>query len=324
MLWNAAQRTATATFAFADGESVSRHPEGWPTGIIGLNGDAFGKQYTYQNGQLLTATWLKDKAPATPGTWYSRNYVRDTSTGWVTSAFDTAGVETRYGYDSIGRVTSITPQTTEVATSISYPSTTQTTATRTAGTLTTYQEYDYDGLGRQVLERRLMPSNAYARRFTLFDAAGNAYFASEWVADSTAMTISTDPGPSCAFSGGSFSTSKPSNAPGEFRHCFDPFGRPQEIVGAGHSSVTTISRNDGSTFYSDILESVSNWCVNGTRSGVSCSGGISPDPVTTRVKDAFGRLTSVTEPGGEPATTYGYNVAGKLTSVSQGAGDIQP
>src|SRR6266508_2072307 len=102
-----------------------------------------------------------------------------------------------------------------------------------------------------------MPGGAYSKRFTLFDGAGNGYFDSEWVSDSQSTTISKNTASTCAFSGGSFSTLKPSAAPGEFRHCFDPFGRAQEVVGTSHSSLTTVNRNDGDSFYSDTLEAES-------------------------------------------------------------------
>jgi YD repeat-containing protein len=62
------------------------------------------------------------------------------------------------------------------------------------------------------------------------------------------------------------------------------------------------------------------YCLNATfanQQAATCStGGI--NATTTTQKDAFGRVATVTEPGGD-VTTYAYDVNGKLTSVTQGA-----
>ena len=59
--------------------------------------------------------------------------------------------------------------------------------------------------------------------------------------------------------------------------------------------------------------------MNGTFSalaGPTCSSG-ALNPVLGTRRDAFGRVTSVSEPTGE-STSYGYNVNGKVVSVAQG------
>src|SRR5262249_5063401 len=148
--------------------------------------------------------------------WYLRNYSRDSATGWITTSYDTAGRATAYQYDSIGRVTLVTPPGSEAGTSINYPSTVQTIAQRNAGPgLTTSDEYDFDNLGRPIRHRRLMPGGSYSKQFTLYDPAGNAYFNSEWVADSTSEALTTDLSTTCVFSSNaSLGTSRPSAAPG--------------------------------------------------------------------------------------------------------------
>ena len=47
----------------------------------------------------------------------------------------------------------------------------------------TWEHFDYDGLGRTAREKRLLPGAGVSKRFRLYDAAGNAHFLSEWVAD---------------------------------------------------------------------------------------------------------------------------------------------
>lgn len=295
---------STATLARPD-------PASW--GGNAGNGDIFATDFTYQNGQRVSARAVNGSAQ---GGWLKYDVTRDSKTGWITSSRDTAGLQASYLYDSLGRPTRITPPG-ETATIVSYPTSVQTIATRDGGAgVSTYEEYDFDGLGRTVRERRLMPGSRYAKRFTKFDSAGHDYFRSEWVDDATLETVSGNLSASCSFSTGPFSTFRPTSAPGAYRLCYDPFGRPQQVVGSMHSSLQTISRVDGSVFYSDTQETATTGCVNGTYSGGSCSGGT--DSTTTTRGDAFGRITSVTEPGGD-VTSYLYDVNGKLASVAQGA-----
>lgn len=285
------------------------------------NGDAFGKIYTYQNGLLTSAKWINGSVGAS---WKAVDYTRATSTGWITSSRDSSGFQTSYLYDGLGRVTSITPPGGEAATSVSYPSATQTIATRNGGAgLSTWERYDYDGLGRLITERRQLattPTPQYAKRFTKYDGLGSAYFTSEWVDDSTSETL---PAPAvatnCVFSGLNFSAARPADWPGTYRLCYDPFGRPQQVVGSKHSSLATVDRTDGASYYSDTREAATTYCVSGTlNTNSTCgSGAVVPNPVTINLRDAFGRLTSVTEPSGD-VTSYAYDVNGKVKTVTQG------
>jgi RHS repeat-associated protein len=262
----------------------------------------------------------------TPAVWYARNLTRDAATGWITASSDTSGLSTPYVYDVLGRVTSITPPG-EVATSVSYPTTKETIATRNGGTgLITYQEYDYDGLGRLIRERRAMPGSQYAKRFSLFDPAGHQYFRSEWIGDTVSEGVSPDKVTSCAFSTGGFSTLQPSSAPGTYSLCFDPFGRPQQVVGSSFSSLTTVDRKElttsitgqtfVSTWYSDTREATTVACLNGALLSDGTCGAGGANSTTTAAKDAFGRVTSVTEPN-NVMTSYTYDVNSKLTQVQQ-------
>ena len=110
-----------------------------------------------------------------------------------------------------------------------------------------------------------------------------------------------------------------SAAPGTLRLCFDPFGRPQQVEGSKHSGLATFDRSDAGRPYSDTAEKTKVYCVNATFANLqqaSCAaGGLNPE--TTTRKDAYGRVTKVTEPTAED-TTYVYDVNGKLTSVAQG------
>ncbi len=295
----------------------------WPTfPALAGGGGIFGTHYTYSNGLKTTARWINGSADAT---WLKYDVTRDAKTGWITSSRDTAGAQTSYVYDSLGRPTSITPPG-EVATTVTYDSTTQTTATRNGGADSSmWSQFRYDGFGRTIREIRQMPgSGVYAKKFTKFDPRGNAYFQSEWVtgSDSSGEGLTLDVPANCSFSGGTHATNVPSSAPGTYRACFDPYGRAQLLTAAAYSGQTTVSRTDSRqstpAYYSDTVEAVTVACVNGAFVSTTphCSGG--SDAITTTTKDAFGRATSVVEPSGD-TTAYGYDVLGKLKSVSQGA-----
>jgi RHS repeat-associated protein len=268
---------------------------GAPT-VIGTNGDAFGRLYTYQNGLLTSARWIVGNSLAS---WYAKNYTRDSGTAWITASSDTASKTTGYQYDSIGRVTLIAPPDGEASTVVGYPSTTRTTATRNGGTgLSTYQQYEYDGLGRLSKDIHQMPGlNKYAVRTHAYDGPGRQYFDSEWK-DCTGAT-------------GDCLTAAPG---GTISSSFDPFGRAQTVTRAD-GSTTNISFADSYSTYSDTKKTVTVNNLGGVCSGGGCTGGSASQ--TTYVLDAFGRTTSVTEPGGD-LTSYTYDVNGKLAGVAQG------
>ena len=296
---------------------------------VGTDGDAFGKDYSWSNGELLSARWINGSV-ATP-TFATRSYARDGTTGWVTSSSDTSGRTTAFQYDALGRVSRIDPPIpTDLKTFVCYEGPNATTAYRASAPLAcpvaptssaakSWEHFDYDGLGRGMRQRRRLPGIQVSKRFTLFDGAGNEFFSSEWVSDTTAETVSATLGTACVYSNGSFATARPSGAPGSYRLCYDPFGRPQQTVGSRHSSLRTLDRKDGSVWYSDTSESTKTYCVNGTfvdAQSATCSTGGFHTTTSVR-KDAFGRLTSATEASGD-TTTYSYDVNAKLTRVTQG------
>ncbi|MFY9551657.1 MAG: RHS repeat-associated core domain-containing protein [Thermoanaerobaculia bacterium] len=302
-------------------------PNSFPN--VGTDGDAFGKDYTWQNGELLSARWING-SPGTP-TFSTRSYTRDTTTGWVKTSSDSAGRTTSYLYDGLGRVTRIDPPVaTELKTFVCYEGPNATTAYRassaqacpvafTNASAKTWEHYDYDGLGRGIRQKRRLPGAQVSKHFSLFDAAGNSHFSSEWVADATSEGVSAALPTACIFSNGSFATARPASAPGSYRMCYDPFGRPQQTIGSKHSSLRTMDRKDGAAWYSDTFESAQTYCVNGTFTNLqaaSCSAGGFHTVASAR-KDAFGRLTAATEASGE-TTSYQYDVSAKLTRVTQG------
>jgi RHS repeat-associated protein len=224
---------------------------------------------------------------------------RDGGTGSIDASYDTAGLGTVFSYDSQGRVTSIAPPG-EAATTVTYGDARTTTAVRAGSDDGSWQRILYDGLGRLIREIRQMPSG-YAFRTHDFDAAGHESFASEWK--------------SCASVAASGDCTAGAPGAGTTSSGFDPFGRAQAIRRAD-GSTTTISFTDGATPYSDTRKAVTIANVGCAWNGSACAGGAA---ATTAYRyDAFGRLVTVLEPGGD-ITTYSYDVAGKLVSVGQGS-----
>lgn len=261
---------------------------------IGTNNDTFGESHAYSRGLLTQRNWLRGQSSIG---WFSERSDRHPATGWVTTSYDTAGVSTGMFYDSFGRVVSLTP-TGEAATVVSYLSPVKTKATRT-GDGNTWQQYVYDALGRLSREIRQMPA-AYAVRVREYDAAGNTSFGSEWGA--------------CGVADGDCLTVRPA---GTTSSNFDPFGRAR-LVRRADGSRATISFVDGSSTYSETVKGVSVENIGGSCQAGSCSGG--QTATTSYRSDAFGRLTSVTEPAAPAAdvTDYIYDVAGKMVKVTQG------
>src|SRR5262249_26965641 len=159
-----------------------------------------------------------------------------------------------------------------------------------------WEHFDYDGLGRGMRQRRRLPGTQVSKRFTLFDGAGNSFFSSEWVSDTTSESVSATLGTACVYSNESFGTARPSAAPGSCRRRYAPSGRPQPAVGSKPSSLRTMDRKDGAAWYSDTFESTKTYCVDGTfthAQSATCSAGGFHTTTSAR-KDAFGRLTSAT------------------------------
>ncbi|HEU5250931.1 MAG TPA: hypothetical protein VFW15_13165, partial [Thermoanaerobaculia bacterium] len=143
-----------------------------------------------------------------------------------------------------------------------------------------------------------MPS-AHAVRVREYDAAGNGSFESEWGA--------------CGSPDGDCLTARPA---GTSYSDFDPFGRAR-LVRRADGAQTTISYADGTSSHSDTQKIVNVENVGGTCNAGICSGGVTATTIFRY--DAFGKLTSVTEPAAPSAdyTNYVHDVSGKVVKVTQ-------
>jgi RHS repeat-associated protein len=150
----------------------------------------------------------------------------------------------------------------------------------------TYVEHGYDGLGRRVLERRLMPDGTYARQLVRFDGQGRKVFESEWVGDGEA------------------------SPPGTTWSDFDPWDRPQTVTYADHVSddPASVGYRRTTTAYQGTRR------VQITQSVGTGAGGAQSPGTTTQFFDSLGRLVLVDPPEGFQAT-YFYDVNDKLRWV---------
>ncbi len=296
---------------------------------VGTDGDMFGKAYTHQNGQLLTARWINGSTSAP--TFNVRDFVRGRGDRMDHRVARHRGPRhglrvrrpgARHDGHAAGGGGAQDADLLRIR--------------QRDDRLPGERPAELPGPGDERLRRdlaalrlrRARPSRARAappahllrqQAVHALRRRGPRHFQSEWVSSATSETVAADVADDLRFRRRKRGHRAALERPGTSRLCWDPFGRPQQIVGAKHSSLSVVARSDGAVPYSDTLEQVTAYCVNATFSALaapSCSSG-AVNPVTTTRRDAFGRVTSVTEPSGE-ATTYGYDVNGRLLSVAQG------
>ena len=273
---------------------------------------SFKTTRTFQNGLPLTS--IRDGL-AVP--WYQFNVARDASTGLITTSYDPNFFTTAYQYDSLGRLTSVTPPG-EVATTYCYRDWTPGSPSQGAYVLVkkgassacnlndgvpgagsgAFEAFLFDGNGRLIKEFRrapnLLPGGSYfSFRQTGYDNADHVTFSSEWIpcpsgASSTNVSV-------C------FSAIAPIGNATRFSQ-FDFLGRPKRID-APDGNFSTKSYDDGTLFNSDTFEYTATSFVGGQ----IVYGAFR--------KDIFGRTLIVAEPGPPPFgpySCYSYNTLDKL------------
>lgn len=257
---------------------------------------AFRVKNTFAAGVLQSKTY------ATSGTAELRTVdnVIDTSTGLISTSRDTGGVETKFKYDTAGRLEKIThpggSTTTYTYTNAApgVPAAVEAVTTHADVTEEQKLKYEFDPLGRLSREIRLMPDGIDSRRDTEYDFLGRPESVSVWGRTTTALpaTVTT----------------------------YDYLGRPLSVTAPDGSQVNfehTGNRVKKRT------SSISTLKVDPTTQDVTTQD------VTTTVTEEYdgrGQLTSVTEQGGATSeatpvganvtTEYDYDVQGRLTTVT--------
>ncbi|HKI00774.1 MAG TPA: RHS repeat-associated core domain-containing protein [Thermoanaerobaculia bacterium] len=238
--------------------------------------------HTYAGGVRATSQYAGTNFKALDQTIH-------TATGLVSSSRDSAGLQTSYDYDDLGRLTFSKPQSgqggwTQYVYSRAAAQTARVSILRrgngnTAGTPLASELYVFDNFGRLVEDQRDVPGGI-SRRTTTYDGAGNKASVSE-------------------LSAGAADTTR--------FQSFDPFGRPG-----------TIRPPDGSAH--DVTMTYQGVRQVARTVKIATAAGSETASTTTEVYDRHGRLLSVAEPsGGSGAavtTTYGYDVGNRLASVS--------
>lgn len=222
----------------------------------------------------------------------------DCYTGLPKSSRDTAGVETKYEYTSMGRVSWIKPAQGAYV-NISYDPAVGFPATGTPRVISQHlaqgpngvagllseEIYLYDTLGRLNTEKKRMPDGSYQARVTNQNALGWTTDVSEWTDGSNNETRKTT------------------------YSLFDPFGRPARITTPDNKVVIV--------GYQGARQQTRTVNIG---SAVSGTGFTEVSSTTKELYDRQGRLTQVIEPvaAGEQNTTwvYFYNVNSNVAGAS--------
>lgn len=232
----------------------------------------------------------------------------DCRTGLVISSRDSAGVQTAYDYDNMGRAITITRQQGntdhvkyEAAAGGALPKATLTRSDRNNTTppfapLFGQETYIYDQLGRLITEKRLLPSGDFQSRSTSYNGSGWITASSEWVAEGTTSLA----GKQTTYEN------------------FDPFGRPSRIVLPDNTGGDSGNHHVIQMGYLGAREK--SRTVRVARQ-IDTSGNLTEvEAMTKETYDRQGRLVQVMEPAGETGQTttwdYSYNVNNQMTGAT--------
>jgi RHS repeat-associated protein len=247
----------------------------------------YRQRHSYTCGVRSTTEWLVPSGGSgTPLSFLPLDLTVQCSTGRVTASRDTAGLQTTYTYDDLGRMTKVTPPGgAETAYTWSRNGTNNlparvTVERKSGSTVLTEEQIRFDDFGRVALERRKMPDGTWAERETSWNAPGYVDRRSEWQAEG-------DPSDSFTVFGQ-----------------YDPFGRPERITLPDGTLVTVEHEGEGSRTVSVPVATGLNLQGEPTFTTVS----------TTETYDRFGRLRLVDEPNGT-RTLYAYDALDHLIEV---------
>ena len=249
------------------------------------SGETYRIDHRYQHGVLRRSEY-RDGSDSSLGFWIVDRDI-DQDTGLVAASRDTAGLETTFTYDRLGRLKSARPEAGQGArTEYEYTAAQGATAAQVSidqepnggGVPLASSIVTFDGQGRVASEFRKLPTGSFNRRSTFYNARGWKTFVSEKeLGTPTNFTSFLD---------------------------YDAFGRPGTIRAPDGREVTL-----SYTGVSRVERTVS---IGGFETEF--------DSTTTEEFDRQGRLWRVTEPSGEGnadvPTTYGYDEGNRLTSVS--------
>lgn len=263
--------------------------------LSGLPANQFRMTHAYQAGSRRLSIWRR--ADGSQMSFKVLDRTIDASTGLPSSSRDTAGVQTTYDYDKMGRLTLENPagdaRTTytygRAISSIEHARVTVKRLASGGSAVRTEEVYVYDGFGRLFHEQRKMPSGQWSFRRTQYFPTGWKQRVSQWHPN-TQFTDWT-----------------------QYLN-YDPFGRPQVIrppEGAAHDVKLA--------YFGDRVVTRTAKVATGATGGES-------NATTVERYDRQGRLWQITEPsgsgGGNVTTTYLYDAAGRLKKASTPAAGV--
>ena len=241
--------------------------------------------HSYSAGALAKTSYLNPACTPNCASFLDIvDRTNDPFTGLPQTTKDVAHLATNYNYDSLGRLTTITPVNGSWTTSYTYPTgtgvPTVTAETRAAtnpdATKTLTSTYTYDGIGRLIAEETIGGATA-RRRFTKYDSSGRKQLVS---------------------------TTDISASPTHFTTVtYDALDR-----------LLSTTEPDGSTTTFDYT---SEFRTTIRKSSIYTASG-DTQAITREIRDHLNRLVKVIEPNAA-GTNYTYDVADHLTSVTMGA-----
>jgi RHS repeat-associated protein len=245
---------------------------------------AYEIEHQYAYGSRKLSRYLEGSVPVP---FKSLDLDVDQSTGLAAASRDTAGIETTFIYDTLGRLTDERPEAGHGAwVEYTYVNATLTDKARVeiaqrpngGGASLAESQVIYDRLGRVFQEKTELPSGQFGARETLYNARGDR--------DSVSEVELGTPTHKMEYSE------------------YDPFGRPGRVRPADGSA------HDVVMSYAGVRQ------VSRTRQVATGAGGVETPSTTTEIYDRQGRLYRVVEPGTGTQTTYGHDEGGRLASVS--------
>jgi hypothetical protein len=270
------------------------------TAVGSLSTPAYEIKHTWQNGEVSSSQYT--------GTSFLSSNLTIDRTGLVTESRDSAGVLTKYFYDSSGRINRIEPAGSAAVTdaysnavlasdgSLLQPA--SAIERRESSVTPIERKFIFDSLGRVWRETTQMPQGKLSLRESIYDNLGRQRTLSEWAdlpSGSNELTF-----------GLSTRTT--------FDH-YDIFGRLGRVTSPDGSAITFGYTGER---------------IKTRITGIWTGGPQDSAVMGTEEYDGFGRVRTVTQKSGptnsttvigsDVVTTYGYDSGNRLTSVKMGAG----
>lgn len=257
-------------------------------------------EHTYSGGSRASSRFRKSASQMFEH--YEFRATIDPSTGLPSDEYDRSGYQTKYTYDSMGRIAIIEPWGSTVAergAKINYTYLPGGGATgprividtlcpvgATCSNPATFGQTTLvlDGFGRLMREQVVQPDGTVSRKRTWYNAMG-------WKTAETEIGSNTDDNPTTSYQN------------------HDPFGRPRDVIpadGAGHKIELS---------YAGVRE------VNRKVKIATTLGGSETSFTSSEIFDRQGRLATVyqnfTAGGNNLNTVYSYDVGNRLAEVRQ-------